>query len=364
MTETLNVQLEDRSYPIYFSQADSTLKATINDLHQQNKACYLITDSNLYSIYSDYIKSLGIPKSHVYTVPEGETSKSVEHYEKILSFLASHSANRDAAIFAFGGGVIGDLAGFVAASYLRGVDYYQIPTSLLAMVDSSVGGKTGINLPEGKNLVGAFWQPQAVFIHQKFLKTLPKKQFASGMAEVIKYGLLADKALFDQLLNIGTIDYDNVSLPSIMRRCCEIKAEIVSNDEKELADKNGRALLNLGHTFGHAIENVAGYGDYLHGEAIAIGLHLACKLSELTYSSFNKTDTEQTVQLLTQNGLPSVLNESLAIEALNKAISRDKKNRANGIRFVLMKTLGNAQTEEGIDEATINALWKKVGAVE
>ena len=363
MTETLNVPLEDRSYPIHFNSEDSTLKAIIDGLHKKNKACYLITDSNLHSIYSDYIENLGIPKTHIYTVPEGETSKSIEHYEKILSFLAAHSANRDATIFAFGGGVIGDLAGFVAASYLRGIQFYQIPTSLLAMVDSSVGGKTGINLPEGKNLVGAFWQPQAVFINQKFLETLPQKQFSAGMAEVIKYGLLADKTLFDELASIGTICFDNPSLPSIIRRCCEIKAEIVANDEKEIADTNGRALLNLGHTFGHAIENVAGYGDYLHGEAIAVGLHLACQLSELTYPTFNETDTQQTVQLLTENGLPTVLNSPLAIEALNNAISKDKKNRASGIRFVLMKSLGNAQTKEGIDEAIINTLWKKVGAV-
>ena len=363
MTETLNVLLEDRSYHIHFNSEDGTLKATIDSLHQQNKACYLITDSNLYTIYSDYIENLGIPKTHIYTVNEGETSKSIKHYERILSFLATRSANRDAKIFAFGGGVIGDLAGFVAASYLRGIQFYQIPTSLLAMVDSSVGGKTGINLPEGKNLVGAFWQPEGVFINQKFLETLPKNQFSAGMAEVIKYGLLADKALFNQLASIGTMCFDNPSLPSIIRRCCEIKAEIVSNDEKEIADTNGRALLNLGHTFGHAIENVAGYGDYLHGEAIAIGLHLACQLSELTYSTFKDTDIQQTVQLLTENGLPTVLKNPLAIEALNNTISKDKKNRASGIRFVLMQSLGNAQTKEGIDESIINALWKKVGAI-
>lgn len=363
MTETLNVLLEDRSYHIHFNSEDGTLKATIDSLHQQNKACYLITDSNLYTIYSDYIENLGIPKTHIYTVHEGETSKSIKHYERILSFLATRSANRDAKIFAFGGGVIGDLAGFVAASYLRGIQFYQIPTSLLAMVDSSVGGKTGINLPEGKNLVGAFWQPEGVFINQKFLETLPKNQFSAGMAEVIKYGLLADKALFNQLASIGTMCFDNPSLPSIIRRCCEIKAEIVSNDEKEIADTNGRALLNLGHTFGHAIENVAGYGDYLHGEAIAIGLHLACQLSELTYSTFKQTDIQQTVQLLTENGLPTVLKNPLAIEALNNTISKDKKNRASGIRYVLMQSLGNAQTKEGIDESIINALWKKVGAI-
>ena len=364
MTETLNVQLGERSYPIYFDQDDSTLKATIHDLHQANQTCFLITDSKLHSLYQAYIESLGIPQSHVYIVPEGEPSKSIEQYEKILSFLASHSANRDAVIFAFGGGVIGDLAGFVAASYLRGIDFYQVPTSLLAMVDSSVGGKTGINLPEGKNLVGAFWQPQAVFINQKFLETLPKNQFASGTAEVIKYGLIADRSFFKELLQIQSLNFDEPTLPSIIRRCCEIKAEVVANDEKELANANGRALLNLGHTFGHAIENVAGYGDYLHGEAIAIGLHLACMLSEITYPTFNSADTEQTIQLLIQNGLPISLNKPLAINTLNQAISRDKKNRASGIRFVLMETLGNAQTKEGIDELTINTLWKKVGAVD
>lgn len=364
MTETLNVELDDKSYPIYFNKDDSILKATILGQQQENKACFLITDSKLHELYGNYIEGLNIPKCHIYIVPEGETSKSVEQYEKILSFLASHSANRDAVLFAFGGGVIGDLAGFIAASYLRGIDFYQIPTSLLAMVDSSVGGKTGINLPEGKNLVGAFWQPKSVFINQNFLETLPKNQFASGLAEVIKYGLLADKALFEQLLSIGSLDFDNATLPSIIRRCCEIKAQVVANDEKEIADSNGRALLNLGHTFGHAIENVAGYGDYLHGEAIAIGLHLACVLSELTYPSFNKANTEQTIQLLKQNGLPISLKKPLAIAALNQAISRDKKNRATGIRFVLMETLGKAQTKEGIDGTTINTLWKKVGAID
>lgn len=364
MTDTLNVQLDDRSYPIYFNQDDSTLKATIHDLNQVNQACFLITDSKLHGLYQAYIESLGIPQTHVYIVPEGEPSKSVEQYEKILSFLASHSANRDAVIFAFGGGVIGDLAGFVAASYLRGINFYQIPTSLLAMVDSSVGGKTGINLPEGKNLVGAFWQPQAVFINQRFLETLPKNQFASGIAEVIKYGLIADKSFFNKLLSIENLNFDEPTLPSIIRRCCEIKAEVVANDEKEIADANGRALLNLGHTFGHAIENVAGYGDYLHGEAIAVGIHLACMLSEITYPTFSKTDTEQATQLLVRNGLPILLKKPLSIKALNQAISRDKKNRASGIRFVLMETSGNAQTKEGIDEKIINTLWKKVGAVD
>ena len=169
------------------------------------------------------------------------------------------------------------------------------------MVDSSVGSKT-VNLEEksSRGLLAATRR----FYQSKILETLPKNQFSAGMAEVIKR-TSGRQALFDQLASIRTISFDNPSLPSIIRRCCEIKAEIVANDEKEIADTNGRALLNLGHTFGHAIENVAGYGDYLHGEAIAVGLNLACQLSELTYSTFNKSDTEQTVQLLTENGLPT-----------------------------------------------------------
>lgn len=364
MTDSLLVQLEERSYPIYFESIQSLLKKEVDQLEKENKTRFLVTDENLKATHSGYIKAMGFKESEIFVVPAGERSKSISVYKDLLSFLASNAANRDSVLFAFGGGVIGDLAGFAAASYLRGIHFYQIPTSLLAMVDSSVGGKTGINLPEGKNLVGAFWQPKAVFIDQALLETLPDNEFASGLAEVIKYGLISDKALFEQLAKIGEIKKDSKNLIDIIRRCCSIKAEVVSNDEQETASKDGRALLNLGHTFGHAIENVAGYGSYLHGEAISIGFYIASLLSENLNASFSSKDTAEVKKLLEQNGLPTSLKSPLSVELLNKAITRDKKNRASGIRYIIMKAIGDARTLEGVEPNLINDLWLKVGASE
>ena len=363
MAETLTVELGARSYTIYFTEVEERLRTCITELKKQDRICYCITDANLYSSYESYLEGLGFAPQHIYTLAEGEESKSIPSYTNILSFLASNSANRDAALFAFGGGVVGDLVGFVAASYLRGIDFYQIPTSLLAMVDSSVGGKTGINLPEGKNLVGAFWQPKAVFIDTAFLRTLTKDQFASGMAEIIKYGLIADSDLFAQIAEKDSLQADDLELPAIIRRCCEIKAEIVAFDEKETASSDGRALLNLGHTFGHAIENISGYGDYLHGEAISIGMYCASLLSETIDSPFRSADTEKILDCLKKQSLPTTLRAPLSIESLNTAIARDKKNRASGIRYVTMEMIGRARTVDGIDPETIYRIWKSVGAV-
>lgn len=364
MTEILTVKLGDRSYPIHFSGVEERLRSCIAELQKQNRICYCITDSLLHPTYESYLKRLGFTSEHIYVIPSGEQSKSIQTYSAILSFLASNSVNRDAALFAFGGGVVGDLVGFVAASYLRGIDFYQIPTSLLSMVDSSVGGKTGINLPEGKNLVGAFWQPKGVFIDTTLLNTLAKDQFASGMAEVIKYGLIADSQLFAQLTEKGSLHADDPDLSDIIRRSCEIKAEIVAKDEKETASSDGRALLNLGHTFGHAIENVSGYGDYLHGEAIAIGLHCAGLLSETLDFPFRSEDTVQIVECLHKQSLPSTLKAPLSIESLNRAITRDKKNRASGIRYIGMEALGKARTTDAVDPETIRHIWKSVGAAD
>ena len=233
------------------------------ELRVAGRSVFALTDAHVLDAQSEYLEDAGFETSEILDFPSGEKTKSAEHFSQALSFLAGQAANRDCAVFAFGGGVTGDLAGFVAASYLRGVDFYQIPTTLLSMVDSSVGGKTGINLPEGKNLVGAFWQPKAVFIDTALLETLPAREFAAGMAEVIKYGLLADINLLEHLEALETLNPSSPELPSIVRRCCEIKAQVVVADEKETAGSGGRALLNLGHTFGHAIENVAGYGEYL-----------------------------------------------------------------------------------------------------
>jgi 3-dehydroquinate synthase len=257
--------------------------------------------------------------------------------------------------------VIGDLAGFLAASYLRGVDLIQIPTTLLAMVDSSVGGKTGINLRAGKNLVGAFHQPKGVYADIALLKTLNPREFAAGMAEVIKYGLLADRALFLRLQEAGALTHEHPVLPAIIRRCCEIKAGIVCEDEFETAREGGRALLNLGHTFGHAIENIAGYGEYLHGEAVAIGCVMAARLSQ-ELGLVGPEVVAATERLCLANLLPVRLAKPLPPGALLDAMRKDKKVRAGTLRFVVLNDIGSAATRDGVPEELVVKLWREFGA--
>ncbi|MEC7273901.1 MAG: 3-dehydroquinate synthase family protein, partial [Verrucomicrobiota bacterium] len=223
------------------------------------------------------------------------------------------------------------------------------------------GGKTGINLLEGKNLVGAFWQPKAVYVATDLLHTLPPREFAAGMSEVIKYGMLADAGLLNELSQISGLSADSSELPGIVRRCCAIKAQVVADDEKETASSDGRALLNLGHTFAHAIENVAGYGEYLHGEAVAIGLGMATRLSA-GIGQVPKSDVEQVEEIIKKFGLPVRLNQALQITDLMAAMQRDKKNRGGQLRFVTMTALGTAVTTEDVDNALIEGLWRTSGA--
>lgn len=360
-TETLTVELEKRRYPIYFDGADDALKADLLALRSAGRRVQVISDARVLHAHPKYLAQAGFKDGEILSLPAGEPTKSIPYFSQALSALAGQSAGRDCALFAFGGGVIGDLAGYVAASYLRGIDFYQIPTTLLSMVDSSVGGKTGINLPEGKNLVGAFWQPKAVYIETALLTTLPPREFAAGMAEVIKYGMLADRELFDDLLALDGLQADSPEVPAIVRRCCAIKARIVAEDETETAQSGGRALLNLGHTFAHAIENVAGYGEYLHGEAVGIGLSLATRLSvalgQLPVSELKRVD-----QLLQQFQLPVCLRAPLELDELMAAMQRDKKNRGGRLRFVTMNALGNAVTTNEVAAELIESLWREAGA--
>jgi 3-dehydroquinate synthase len=229
------------------------------------------------------------------------------------------------------------------------------------MVDSSVGGKTGINLPEGKNLAGAFWQPRAVYADRRLLTTLPAREFAAGMAEVIKYGLLTDEALFARLEELDGLKPDAPELTELVRRCCAIKAAIVADDEKETAAHGGRALLNLGHTFAHAIENVAGYGSYLHGEAVAIGLVLAAQLS-VHRGQLEPEAVPRIERLLRQFALPTLLKEPLPVDLLVKAMQRDKKNRGGALRFITLEAVGRAVTTDGIEADVVRKLWMDFGA--
>jgi len=269
-----------------------------------------------------------------------EESKSLKNFVQLSSRLAELKFPRSGIIIALGGGVVGDLAGFVAATYLRGINFVQVPTTLLAMVDSSVGGKTGVNLPEGKNLVGAFHQPKLVVADLDTLATLPPREFAAGMAEVIKYGAIRDKALFDRV--IKGVKPGDADLDVIVETCVAIKARIVERDEFET--KGERALLNFGHTIGHAIEKATGYKKYLHGEAISLGMRAAAWLSRRE-AGLSQEDARDLDLALIANQLPVVLDKDVDSQAILAALGNDKKVAADGVnRWVLLTQLGQAES--------------------
>lgn len=299
----------------------------------------------------------GVPRL---VLESGEQTKSLGQFGRVLDFLAAERLDRGGVLWVLGGGVIGDLGGFAASSYLRGIAYFQVPTTLLAMVDSSVGGKTGINLAAGKNLAGAFHHPQAVFIARECLRTLPAREFAAGMAEVIKYGLLGDAALFARLES-ETLTAASAGLLGVIRRCCEMKAAIVQADERETAAEGGRALLNLGHTFGHAIEQVTQYRGYLHGEAVAVGLAAAARLSH-RLGLLAAADVGRVERVLAAHGLPTALRAPLPADALLAAMQRDKKVRAGQLRFVVLNRVGEAATRGDVASELVEAVWKQMGA--
>ncbi len=361
MTDTLTVNLGPRSYPIHFgAELAAQVRAQVDALASAGRRVAVITDENVATKLKVGLQAM-FGDAPVRVVPAGEGSKSLATLGCALDFLAERKLDRGGAVFAFGGGVIGDLAGFAAASWLRGVDFYQVPTSLLAMVDSSVGGKTGINLQAGKNLVGAFHQPRGVFIATDLLATLPTREFAAGCAEIIKAGLLGDAELFARLER-APLTVTSGDLAGVIRRCCALKARVVEADEFETAKDGGRALLNLGHTFGHAVEQVSGYGTYLHGEAVAIGLCAAARLSQklrlITVAEVALVERVVEIHLL-----PTRLRAPLPLPELMAAMARDKKVRAGKLRFVVLKSLGEAVTREDVDPMLAEMCFREVGAV-
>jgi len=361
MAERIIVNLGERSYPIWFgSDLTEEVRAQVAEFTATGRKVAVVTDQTVATRQALNMTAM-FGETPVLALAPGESTKSLAELGRVLDFLAAQRMDRTSVLFAMGGGVIGDLAGFAAAAYLRGIDFVQIPTTLLAMVDSSVGGKTGINLPAGKNLVGAFHQPRGVFVATSLLATLPAREFAAGMAEVIKYGLLGDAALLAQLER-QPLTVNSSELAAVVRRCCELKSMIVEADERELAQEGGRALLNLGHTFGHAIEQVTGYGAYLHGEAVAIGLCAAARLSE-RLGAIGAAEVRRVDAVVAAHGLPTRLRAPLAICELRAAMARDKKVRAGGLRFVVLKTLGAAATQGGIDPALADVSFAAIGAV-
>jgi len=361
MISDLVVELGEKSYSIRFpADATGTIREHLASNIAAGRQNILLTDDGVARAQSKFLaETFGATPRLI--VPAGERTKSLESFGKLLDFLAANRINRQGVLWVVGGGVVGDLGGFAAASYLRGISYVQVPTTLLAMVDSSVGGKTGINLTAGKNLVGAFHHPVTVYIGHEFVQTLPPREFAAGMAEIIKYGLLADAALFAQLEQKPVVPR-GAELPDVIRRCCQLKAEIVKADEFERAAEDGRALLNLGHTFGHAIEQVTGYTTYLHGEGVAIGLAAAARLSH-KLGLLTTSDITRVEKTVAAHSLPIRLRGPLPLAELQSATTRDKKNRAAGVRFVILQSLGQAATRSGIAATTVEAVWGEVGAV-
>ncbi len=307
--------------------------------------CAVITDSNVGKKFAQAaLKSLAASglEPVLITVPAGEKSKRLAMVEKCHDQLAAHRLERKSFIVALGGGVVGDLVGFVAATYLRGIPFVQVPTSLLAQVDSSVGGKTGVNLKSGKNLVGAFYQPRLVLCDLDTLKTLPRREYISGLAEVIKYGIIYDAILFAQIeRNLPKLlQRDPAMLRSVVARCCEIKADVVGQDETE---SGLRAILNFGHTIGHAIENSSGYGKFLHGEAISIGQVAAAKLSQKILGMSSR-DAARIDQLFSAAGLPvKIKMDSARRKKLFAAMLLDKKVNAGEVKFVLADQIGKVR---------------------
>ncbi len=356
----IKVELGDRSYPIIIKRGLlSEIGERTNGLGFTGKIA-VVTNPLVGGLYAETVmkalKGKGLNPILI-TVPDGEEYKTLKEASLIFDSLVEHKMERSSPIIALGGGVIGDMSGFVAATFLRGVPYIQVPTTLLAQVDSSVGGKTAVNHPKGKNLIGAFYQPKAVFIDPDFLKTLDEREKRAGLAEAVKYGVILDKDFFKflednpgELLKAGDI------ITGAIEKSCEIKARVVSADEKE---SGLRSILNFGHTFAHAIEALTGYGTFKHGEAVSIGMVMAAKLS--VGLGLATPDTEKRVrELLLSIGLP-INAPNLSAESFIESMRLDKKVAGERIRFVLVTEIGKVTVKE-VNEKELRRFFGDIGA--
>ncbi|MDY6982849.1 MAG: 3-dehydroquinate synthase [Pseudomonadota bacterium] len=343
--ETLTVALGDRSYPIHIGEQLLGRSELIKPHLKSSQVC-IVTNDTVAPLYLDKVKeSLSGLNVRDVILPDGENHKTLETVAKIYDALLEHSFSRSCTLIALGGGVIGDMTGFAAATYQRGVNFIQIPTTLLAQVDSSVGGKTGVNRPLGKNMVGAFFQPRCVVIDTATLNTLPDRELKAGLAEVIKYGLINNTPFYEWLWKHlpQLLQRDADTLKQAIKVSCEEKAAIVAADETE---GGIRAILNLGHTFGHAIETAMGYGEWLHGEAVATGMVMAADLSwRLGY--ITQDDAQAIKALISAAGLPVIpppIDEARFLDLMGK----DKKADQGKMKFILLRAIGKASIEQGI----------------
>jgi 3-dehydroquinate synthase len=336
---TLNVELGARIYPILIGDGLLT-QPEVLDRYVPGRDVLVVSNTSVAPLYLPSVAA-SLPGRRIVEaiLPDGESHKTLATVSRLLDVLVTNRFSRDCTVLALGGGVVGDMAGFAAACYQRGVNFVQAPTTLLSQVDSSVGGKTGVNHPGGKNLIGAFHQPSAVIADTRTLKTLPPRELRAGLAEVIKYGLICDAAFFSWLESHmdELLAREPGALAHVIRRSCEIKAEIVGRDEREQGD---RALLNLGHTFGHAVESATGYKQWLHGEAIGAGLLMAAAMSRES-GLVSAQDVDRLKRLLERTGLPTRIEGVTPASALDH-MRIDKKVKAGRIRLVLLRSIGDS----------------------
>ena len=355
--QKVTVKTNTSNYPIYVESglfsAENFPTTKLKSKLVGRRVC-IISNATVRSLYGELVEGFfeGLDVSF-FEIEDGEQYKSLSTYQAVIDFLVSKEFDRTLNLVALGGGVVGDLCGFVSATYLRGVNFIQIPTTLLAQVDSSVGGKTGVNHPSGKNLIGAFYQPSTVLIDPNVLLSLPKREYVAGLAEVIKYGLIYDENFFSWIASnaSGLASRDIPLVAEAITRSCEIKAEIVSLDERELGV---RAILNFGHTIGHAIETVSGYGTWLHGEAVSIGIEMACSLS-YNMGFIELDELERIRQTLIALELPIAASNLSGsdVDRLMDTIRLDKKVKDGLLTFVVILNVGKVKIETGVSEASV-----------
>lgn len=350
----LEVALADRSYPIIIGQQLLAQSNFYSSAIKGKRVC-IVSDSNVAPLYLDTLKtSLATYEIDEFILPAGEQHKSLQQWQALLDQLVGNKHHRDTTLVALGGGVVGDLTGFAAACYQRGINFIQIPTTLLAQVDASVGGKTAVNHAHGKNLIGAFYQPSLVLIDVDLLASLPEREYVAGLAEVVKYGCIADREFFQWLeANVqGLLTRDSDVLQYAVWRSCQIKADIVSQDER---DTGVRATLNFGHTFAHAIELAGNYQQFFHGEAVAIGMVLAAKLSR-DLAMLRDEECQRIEQILKALGLPTALTANMSPEKLYKNMQMDKKVHDERVCFILLSALGRAVSRSDVEKTTVLGL--------
>ena len=356
--QTLHVDLDDRSYPIYIG-AGLLSRTELIGQHIHGRQVMVVCNETVATHYLDTVREslAGYQYSEV-ILPDGEEYKSLSVLDTIFDKLLEDRHNRTTTLVALGGGVVGDMTGFAAAVYQRGVNFIQIPTTLLSQVDSSVGGKTGVNHPLGKNMIGAFHQPQCVIADTTTLNTLPARELSAGIAEVIKYGLICDVEFYSWLEKniVGMLQYDQSALVEAIYRSCQNKANVVASDERE---SGIRAILNLGHTFGHAIETAQGYGVWLHGEAVAVGMLLAADLSS-RMGWLTGDDVLSVRKTLELAKLP-VVPPAMSCDQFLSLMAVDKKVLDGQTRLVLMRSMGDAVVTSDVDESDIRATLVKYG---